>query len=958
MAFIEKKDPVVLNIKLTTKGRELLSTGNLTFKYFAVGDSEIDYGFNAETGFNPFYASILRPADNAPNIISFITQAISGDPYNVIPSIPTSTYLVTNTAPSIGFFTNITGNSFTFIVDSNHVKQPDVMIYMSGITGGTKLNLRKAPAYGTSGAEPAIGDLLLVKWTVSVDTTGYTSQKSRPIPFLIYRIESIVSGTLAANNLVVTVDRTLPDLTGIGATGKAGTLVYYNYINFSGSTIFTDFSTDYLDESVLTFLQNSQCPTVIFPFWNMSIIFTDEIAGVKSFPIGNDKTYGQFNTNKYGGFVSYIQSQQPFYKKLGVIHYTNSSPANVYGEGFYLSTARLEIPTIMWHKNSTPKLGATFVASGNGFTLVDLGIRYYNLVDINNPNIVVGKVFDELKMFLIEDQELLYAMSYKSNRSWTLPEFSLNGGSGGCPPIPPAPQVLFVQTIIGTPGSIKNTGGNNIVGYQSITEYGVEYKTTGSTDWIRIKVGTSLAVDNFNYTITGTTPNTSYNYRAYVKMGNNEYIDQSNDNNSIRTLPAPPPPPPPPPVINPSVLTTFGVAGIGRIDNTGGNSIPANVFIAVEKYGMKYKLSSLADVPQNWTLSPAVALTGPLAVNNFSLNITGLAENTSYDYKAYIQVAGVIYDSASFQTTTTLAQPVPQVFVPSVTTGIIWKQLSKGESIDILTKNHSVDDNGGTSIIEYGVLYTQNPLLNDPAQLIYGAVGVSKVSITADIAEGTLFTDTLPDLYDSYSIYFRTFATNSAGIGYGTIQAGTTIPLVVVPQQAQLYVCGVSQLGTNSDVRSCVCAHLGVTNPPMIGSVRLCFTDCAYSQATDPLMRDIVACSWINLTSQTGAVCCNFVSTSLTIGSTSSCANESFSFVDIDASNIDNIVLHAVAQSHASNTVIRYNNTASVNLTCIVNSNGANYALGSSSLQAYNTSCCVGGDGVGSGGGGGGSLIA
>jgi hypothetical protein len=31
MAFIEKTDPVVLNIKLTTKGRELLSTGNLSF---------------------------------------------------------------------------------------------------------------------------------------------------------------------------------------------------------------------------------------------------------------------------------------------------------------------------------------------------------------------------------------------------------------------------------------------------------------------------------------------------------------------------------------------------------------------------------------------------------------------------------------------------------------------------------------------------------------------------------------------------------------------------------------------------------------------------------------------------------------------------------------------------------------------------------------------------------------
>ena len=48
MAFIDKKDPVVLNIKLTSKGRELLSQGKLKFKYYVIGDSEIDYAFNAE----------------------------------------------------------------------------------------------------------------------------------------------------------------------------------------------------------------------------------------------------------------------------------------------------------------------------------------------------------------------------------------------------------------------------------------------------------------------------------------------------------------------------------------------------------------------------------------------------------------------------------------------------------------------------------------------------------------------------------------------------------------------------------------------------------------------------------------------------------------------------------------------------------------------------------------------
>ena len=439
MAFIEKKDPVVVNIKITSKGRELLSTGNLSFKYFVIGDSEMDYVFNKATGLNPFNANMLRPVDSNPNIISFILKNVSGatgnTQYNTISSIPPSTYLVTNTVDSIGFFNPMSGSSsgFTFIVDGNHVKQPDVMIYMSGITGGTSLQLCKAPAYGTSGAEPAIGDLILIKWTLNANTTGYTTSKLNPTPFLIYQITGITSGTLAANNLVVGVDRNLPNFSGMSATGKAGALIFYNYINFSGGTIFTTYSTDYLDESVLTFLQNSQCPTVIFPFWNMSIIFTEEIAGVQA----SGRTFAQFKDVAYGGFVSYIQNQAPLYKKLGIIHYTNDSPANVYAEGFYLKTPRLDIPTIMWHKSSTKKLGVTLTPTGNtkhisGTTTgaTSLNLEYYDLADPDGN--IVGKVFTDLKIFVIEDQELLFAMSYKSNRSWTLPNYMITSNSGGC----------------------------------------------------------------------------------------------------------------------------------------------------------------------------------------------------------------------------------------------------------------------------------------------------------------------------------------------------------------------------------------------------------------------------------------------------------------------------------------------------------------------------------------------
>jgi len=431
MAFIERKNPVVLNIKLTSKGRELLSEGELDFKYYAIGDSEIDYNFNREIEADPNVSeytasnsSILRAADKNADLISFIPKNLNGDSYNELINVPSTQYDVENQVESLGFFSDLDGTTPKFIIDSNHIKQPDCMVHMDDVIGGTAIKLYKAPSYGTSGEEPAIGDILFVRWSYNEDTTGFTVNKTHPTPNLFYKITG-VTGTLASGSVIVGIDRDIPDFDGIPVV-NVGAMILYNEITFSGDTILDMSSTDYLDESVLSFLENNQCPTIVFPYWNMSIIFTEEIAGVQA---GNFK-YTEFADKSFGGFVSYIQNQAPVYKKLGVIHYTNSSPANVYAEGFLLKTAVLEIPTIMWHKSNSTTLGATFVPSGSSKILTgetkSLNLIYYDLHDLNNPLIIVGKMFNDLKIFVIEDQELLFAMSYKSNRNWTLPDYNIS----------------------------------------------------------------------------------------------------------------------------------------------------------------------------------------------------------------------------------------------------------------------------------------------------------------------------------------------------------------------------------------------------------------------------------------------------------------------------------------------------------------------------------------------------
>jgi len=81
---------------------------------------------------------------------------------------------------------------------------------------------------------------------------------------------------------------------------------------------------------------------------------------------------------------------------------------------------RLDIPTIMWHKSSVAELGLSLTPVGDLKHLDYHNTPYYDLADENEN--IVGKVFLNLKLFVIEDQELLFAMSYKSNRNWTLPK--------------------------------------------------------------------------------------------------------------------------------------------------------------------------------------------------------------------------------------------------------------------------------------------------------------------------------------------------------------------------------------------------------------------------------------------------------------------------------------------------------------------------------------------------------
>jgi hypothetical protein len=429
MSFIIKDSPITLNIKLTTLGRKKLSEGNLQFKKWAIGDSEINYEFASETSFDLTDGMVLRPKDVNPSIKSYIKENPDSESnYTTISSVDSTEITVINTASERGFFLR---SGSTFTLDLDQTRQPHLLIrnHQLNTTGKTTLSLVQSSAYGLVLNEPQVNDFILIGWRNPRLTGTSLLQNSiidinSPIPFIWYKIQDIISGTsIALNNLQITVDKNLPNFNGISGTSFA--IVYPNASGYTSTN-----TSEY--DSMKNYYDNVGDVRV----WNMSIIYGDTLAGT----LANYKNKSTYKTKKYSGDIVYIAqsayTENSFatygttLRNVGIIHYTNSSITNNYGESLDSNTPVLDLPTIMWHYNTGNTLGLTLSCGNERKTLNGLDSYYYDLGDEDGN--VVGKCFIDLKIFVIEDQELLHAMSYKSNRNWTIPECSAGFNISTC----------------------------------------------------------------------------------------------------------------------------------------------------------------------------------------------------------------------------------------------------------------------------------------------------------------------------------------------------------------------------------------------------------------------------------------------------------------------------------------------------------------------------------------------
>ena len=296
----------------------------------------------------------------------------------------------------------------------------------------------------------------------------------------------------------------------------------------------------------------------------MNNVWTENLAGQFSDPNGDDyHSHDLFGSEQYAGtkqFLGYNNVLEvtrdpsllassyldPYQKAISIIHYTNSCISNFYGEMFNIDedTGKLlniDVP-VMWHRRdgggtgSGTTLGMTFVSDTTLKTVSDADaslpdVQYYDLIEFSgmlstqmaeDPK-KVGKVFPNLKIVVVDDEELIAAMSYKSNRNYTLPDLSatlVNCNDGPCAWVVKPGEKAYLTYWLDTTGGSGTTPVLSATTLQSILPQQryivLENKTQAQKD-IQFKINN---IDELPYMRKIESPT----YDGYGFYANNFYL--------------------------------------------------------------------------------------------------------------------------------------------------------------------------------------------------------------------------------------------------------------------------------------------------------------------------------------------------------------------------------------------------------------------------------------------------
>lgn len=399
MSFLlQYPNTTFINVKLTDTGRRLLSEGRLTYRKVVYSDREIDYNIDRTGAYDILANRVMAPKDDHPALPPF---SFDGSPsIDISANLFSGTFIDTADTFSRGFYS---GRTQAIDTGTTVPTVNDLIVDIKDSIGQARAVALDFDGTNTlslvrSNRSPN-GDLAFVMYRNPAVNGTAANFSDAPIVALWYRV--------TGNTSTIVADREFADFSS--AVNNPSTEIYF-----------------YPWNGIRSYYGSAN--TVDCQIWNMNIVRTSSEIGTE-LGVSGYTTYGSIEYNGQKHFLGFDNH----YRQVGFIHYTNEYTGNTYQEQFIPGSLELDLPHLLWHRHAAnagegERGGHRFLDKGSDIYFDTVAQTTYTLLkdDVASDAFVVGRVYPKLKLIAITDPELLTALSYKSNRNWTMPPLILS----------------------------------------------------------------------------------------------------------------------------------------------------------------------------------------------------------------------------------------------------------------------------------------------------------------------------------------------------------------------------------------------------------------------------------------------------------------------------------------------------------------------------------------------------
>jgi hypothetical protein len=462
MSFLSNNNSEFLSVRITQKGRNAIAKGNFVISYFQVGDSEFDYTppFDNLTGLNSKpYQSVFAPFDKEGGVkYPYKLDSSTNSTTYGIPVQSSTTDTLRNIMGPAGFVSQHIEYDEEECVGSS-IKCETQQIQLSGLTGTNEVVVLSGNNFNDC-------EYITIVFGVFVGTDPNNPIITGETNSLIYKIIGITGNTLyldrptpnfsscdgLAQVICNSCDNEHPIDVEFNPFCRPADLDVTQQLNSWKMNVVWDkkpigFDVNGIDENLTGFTSNKHVSTKQFLGYTTSEgqSFTNMTGGTLSFP-----------TSYLNSYNEQIEVKPEEQRCVAIIHYSELGdllidPERFYRYDDYISTNNSEslallengdgdpitdleyfevyIPFIQYHRNTGTTIGGLFTMDTTDYYVSskinpNQKIKFRYLID--ETGIKVGKIFVNNKTIVIDDQELVAVMDYKSNRKYTLPSPKIN----------------------------------------------------------------------------------------------------------------------------------------------------------------------------------------------------------------------------------------------------------------------------------------------------------------------------------------------------------------------------------------------------------------------------------------------------------------------------------------------------------------------------------------------------